>query len=119
MELYLSTRRDEAATANEDSGSPVAQRRHVLNELLTPLSLQAAVDAHDVVVLPKGFYRLSRPLLLRRRGGALVGVGRTLSVLMPPSAAPGLGEVALVQVEAEGVTVAMLSMDAACRLHHT
>ena len=35
MELYLSTRRDEAATANEDSGSPVAQRRHVLNELLT------------------------------------------------------------------------------------
>ena len=35
--------------------------------------------------LPKGFYRLSRPLVLKRGGGALVGVGRTLSFLMPLS----------------------------------
>ena len=49
-------------------------------------ALQAAVDAHDTVYLPKGFYRLSRPLVLRRDGGALVGVGRTLSFLMPLSA---------------------------------
>ena len=36
-------------------------------------ALQAALDAHRVVVLPKGVYRLSRPLVLRRDHGALVG----------------------------------------------
>ena len=61
------------------------------------------------VVLPKGCYRLSRPLVLRRRGGALVGVGRTISLLVPASSA-GLGEVALVRVQAEGVTVGMISI---------
>ena len=46
-------------------------------------ALQMAVDAHDVVCLPKGLYRLSRPLVLSRHGGALVGVGRTLVFLLP------------------------------------
>jgi hypothetical protein len=52
------------------------------------MALQKLLDDHRVVVLPKGFYRLSRTLQLRRAGGsALVGIGRTLSVLMPTSAA--------------------------------
>lgn len=38
------------------------------------------MDKHDIVLLPKGFYRLSKTLVIT--GGALVGVGRTLSVLM-------------------------------------
>lgn len=48
-------------------------------------ALQAAVDNFDTVVLPKGFYRLSRPLVLRREGVSLVGVGKTISFLMPLS----------------------------------
>lgn len=71
-------------------------------------ALQAALDSYQVVILPKGFYRISRPLALRSSakdksvGGdthistdstdigalrttyhALVGVGRTLSFLIP------------------------------------
>ena len=38
---------------------------------------QGAVDMHAVVFLPKGYYRLSRPLVMRAAGGALVGVGTT------------------------------------------
>lgn len=48
-------------------------------------ALQRAVDKFDIVFLPKGFYRLSRPLVLRRTGVSLVGVGRTISFLMPLS----------------------------------
>lgn len=46
-------------------------------------ALQQCVDAHDLVVIPKGFYRLSQTLILSRPNGALVGVGRTATVLMP------------------------------------
>jgi hypothetical protein len=48
-------------------------------------ALQAAVDNFDTVFLPKGFYRLSRPLVLTRKGVSLVGVGKTISFLMPLS----------------------------------
>ena len=44
-------------------------------------ALQRCVDEHSIVVLPKGFYKLTRTLVLSRPGGSLVGVGRTASVL--------------------------------------
>lgn len=47
--------------------------------------LQNALDAHLVVVLPQGLYRLSKPLVMRRRGSALIGVGDTHSFIMPVS----------------------------------
>eukprot|EP00035_Acanthoeca_spectabilis_P008053 m.147870 g.147870 ORF g.147870 m.147870 type:complete len:818 (+) comp14196_c0_seq3:71-2524(+) len=71
--------------------------------------LQAALDAHDIVVLPKGLYRLSQPLVLRRSGGALIGVGRTISVLMPTTGADW-GERPLVTVTADDVTVGFVSL---------
>lgn len=46
------------------------------------IALQHCVDVFDVVVLPKGFFRMSRTLVLSRDGGALVGVGRTVSLLL-------------------------------------
>jgi hypothetical protein len=73
-------------------------------------ALQRAVDAHDVVVLPKGFYRIDRPLLMRRPGAALVGVGRTLSFLMPVSDAAGFGEHPVIDVSADGVTICALAV---------
>ena len=52
--------------------------------------------SHEIVVLPKGFYRVSKPLVVRasatqsQSGGnsstgyrALVGVGRTISFIVP------------------------------------
>ena len=63
-------------------------------------ALQRCVAQHDAVVLPKGIFRVSRSLVLRRGGGggggggvggggrALVGVGRTLSFLAPTTDAP-------------------------------
>lgn len=74
------------------------------------VALQRAVDSHDVVVLPKGFYRIGQTLTLRRPGGALVGVGRTLSVLMPTSDAAAFGEDPVVDVNADGVTVCALTV---------
>ena len=52
-------------------------------------ALQRCVAQHEVVVLPKGFFRVSRTLTITR--GALVGVGRTLSYLVPTSDAPSNG----------------------------
>ena len=52
-------------------------------------ALQHCVDEHAVVVLPKGLFRVSQTLVLRR--GALVGVGRTLSFLMATTDAPDTG----------------------------
>jgi hypothetical protein len=72
-------------------------------------ALQAAVQAHAVVVLPKGFYRLSQPLVLSRDAGALVGVGRTLSIVMATGDARW-GERPLVDVHGDGVTVGFLSV---------
>lgn len=83
-------------------------------------ALQSAVDSFDTVVLPKGFYRLSRPLLLRRKGAALVGVGRTISFLMPVSDPPAdspfaalssaPAREAVLDVVADGVTVSHLTI---------
>lgn len=46
-------------------------------------ALQRCVDTHLCVLLPKGFYRLGATLRLEQPGAALVGVGRTVTVLMP------------------------------------
>lgn len=78
-------------------------------------ALQHALDNHVVVFLPKGFFRLGRPLLLRKTGGALVGVGRTLSILMPPSDPPAgspfkRSEQPIVDVHADGVTLSHLTI---------
>ena len=47
-------------------------------------AIQRAVDAAEVVLLPKGLYRLSTTLVLRPTT-KLIGVARTASVLMPTS----------------------------------
>lgn len=60
-------------------GSPLTAGAHVPPD---HAALQACVNSHDVVVVPRGFYRLSATLVIGRPGGALVGVGRTSSVLM-------------------------------------
>eukprot|EP00927_Polykrikos_kofoidii_P054845 TRINITY_DN491_c0_g1_i1.p1 TRINITY_DN491_c0_g1~~TRINITY_DN491_c0_g1_i1.p1 ORF type:complete len:873 (-),score=139.97 TRINITY_DN491_c0_g1_i1:160-2724(-) len=70
--------------------------------------LQAAIDAHDVVVLPKGFYRVSKPLVLRRRGVSLVGVGNARSFLMPLSSGFPEREQPVLDVDAKRVTVKSL-----------
>ena len=58
--------------------------------------------------------RLGRPLLLRKAGGSLVGVGRTLSVLMPPSDPPAgslfRSEQPIVDVSADGATLSHLTI---------
>lgn len=71
---------------------------------------------HPVVVLPKGFYRLSKPLRLRKQGAAIVGVGKTLSFLMPLSnttaaswGCTGTGQPVL-DVVADGVTVSHITV---------
>eukprot|EP01043_Picozoa_sp_COSAG02_P029981 COSAG02_NODE_1893_length_10476_cov_3.336224_2_plen_290_part_00 len=66
-------------------------------------ALQKCVDEHDIVLLPKGFYRLSRTLVLSRDGGAIVGVGRTKSVLMATSAGMQAGP--LLRVSGRGFVV--------------
>ena len=66
-------------------------------------ALQGAVDSFDTVILPKGFYRLSRPLLLRRKGVSLVGVGRTISFLMPLSDPPADSPFAALSAAREAV----------------
>ena len=76
-------------------------------------ALQAAVDQHPVVYLPKGFYRMSQPLVMRKDGGALVGVGRTLCHLMPlsdPDRAPPRRPTPVLDVVAKGVTIGMLTV---------
>ncbi len=45
-------------------------------------AIQRALDEHDAVFLPKGRYRLGRPLVLRP-GNTLVGAGRTFTLLLP------------------------------------
>ncbi len=44
-------------------------------------ALQKAIDGNEVVFLPKGYYRISRPLKLRPNT-KLIGAGQHLSVLM-------------------------------------
>eukprot|EP00931_Biecheleriopsis_adriatica_P004519 TRINITY_DN106178_c0_g1_i1.p1 TRINITY_DN106178_c0_g1~~TRINITY_DN106178_c0_g1_i1.p1 ORF type:complete len:779 (-),score=109.52 TRINITY_DN106178_c0_g1_i1:75-2411(-) len=51
-------------------------------------AIQRAVDSAEVVLLPKGHFRLSKTLVLRP-STKLIGVARTFSVLMPMS--NGLG----------------------------
>ena len=78
-------------------------------------ALQACVAAHPIVVLPKGFYRLSQPLVLGAAPGsgrprALVGVGRTLSFIMPTSSPAAFGERPVVDVLGDGITVGFLTV---------
>eukprot|EP00927_Polykrikos_kofoidii_P029249 TRINITY_DN2532_c0_g2_i1.p1 TRINITY_DN2532_c0_g2~~TRINITY_DN2532_c0_g2_i1.p1 ORF type:complete len:844 (+),score=112.04 TRINITY_DN2532_c0_g2_i1:34-2532(+) len=73
-------------------------------------ALQAAVDSHQTVVLPKGFYRLSKPLILRRPGVALVGVGNTRSFLMPMSQGFSTAESPVLDISGKSVTVKSLSI---------
>ena len=58
--------------------------------------------------------RLGRPLVLRKAGGSLVGVGRTLSVLMPPSdppaGSPFRSEQPIVDVSADDATLSHLTI---------
>jgi len=44
------------------------------------MALQKAIDAHEYVFLPKGYYRISRPLVLRS-DTKLFGVAKHLSIL--------------------------------------
>ena len=50
-------------------------------------ALQRALEEHAVVFLPKGLYRLGRPLVLPP-GRKLIGAGRTFTVLLPHRDAP-------------------------------
>ena len=50
---------------------------------------QAAVDAYALLVLPKGVYRLSRTLTLRKPGHALVGVGAPIHAVVWPDESRG------------------------------
>ena len=47
------------------------------------VALQHCLDAHTIVVVPKGFFRIGRTLVMSRPNSALVGVGRSTTVLMP------------------------------------
>ena len=76
------------------------------------VALQAAVDAHTIVLLPKGIYKLSQPLVLTKEGAALVGVGNTKVFLAPTTAGWELEEKPVLRVAAsaaratlKGVTV--------------
>jgi hypothetical protein len=69
-------------------------------------AIQLAIDTAEVVLLPKGHYRLSSTLVLRPNT-KLIGVARTASVLMPMS--NGLGsyrpQPLILVPESEGHTV--------------
>ncbi len=54
-------------------------------------AIQGAIDAHDVVFLPKGVYRISRPLRLRANT-TLFGVTNLFSVLTPLPGAPAFSD---------------------------
>lgn len=71
-----------AETANEESVGCGAVGDGVTDDWG---ALTQCLKQHLIVYLPKGFYRLSRPLVLERDGAALVGVGKTLSIIMPLS----------------------------------
>jgi hypothetical protein len=45
-------------------------------------ALQACLDSHDEVFLPKGLYRISKTLVMKA-GGSLVGLSQTHSVIAP------------------------------------
>jgi hypothetical protein len=53
-------------------------------------ALQRAIDEHEAVFLPKGEYKLSRPLVLKSRT-QLFGLTNTLSVLSPMMESPEYG----------------------------
>ena len=87
-----------AHTWNEDGGNgvtwqtPGAFLANVAGDGITDdwAALQSALDHNDVVILPKGFYRISKPLVISRPNTALVGIGKTLSFVVPMSAGLGL-----------------------------
>lgn len=73
-------------------------------------AIQRALDAHDTVFLPKGRYRLEKPLLLQA-GKKLIGAGQRYTVLLPAPGAAAFSDAkhpqALVDTEptAEGETL--------------
>ena len=54
-------------------------------------AIQGAIDAHDAVFLPKGVYRISRPLRLRA-GTTLSGLTNLISVIAPLPGAPAFAD---------------------------
>ncbi|MEN9402576.1 MAG: hypothetical protein RL091_1279, partial [Verrucomicrobiota bacterium] len=54
-------------------------------------AIQGAIDAHDAVFLPKGIYRISRPLRLRA-GTKLLGLTNLTSVITPLPGAPAFAD---------------------------
>lgn len=72
--------------------------------------LQAALDAHDIIVLPKGLYRLSQTLVMRRKGSSLIGVGDARSIIMPLSQGFASTEQPVLDMAAEDGTVKGLTV---------
>ena len=70
-------------------------------------ALQRCLETHTIVVVPKGFFRLGKTLVLSRPNSALVGVGRSTTVLMPTHN-NFEGDV-LIRVTAPNITVHQLS----------
>lgn len=65
--------------------------------------LQDLLDRYAVVVLSKGFYRVSQTLILRRGdGNALLGVGKTVSFIMPHEDFNADADAPLVRVAHDG-----------------
>jgi len=68
-------------------------------------ALQEALDENVIVVLPKGLYRISRPLLMRKHGSSLIGVGAARSFLMPMSSGFAVAAQPVLDMAAEDATV--------------
>lgn len=56
-------------------------------------ALQRAIDEHDAIFLPKGYYLISRPLKLRP-GTRLMGVASHLAIITPNYKAPAFSDAA-------------------------
>eukprot|EP00039_Didymoeca_costata_P032610 m.38547 g.38547 ORF g.38547 m.38547 type:complete len:833 (-) comp9448_c0_seq1:107-2605(-) len=74
------------------------------------MALQRAVQTHDIVMLPKGYYRLSQPLVLSRPGSALIGIGLSRSILMPTSKGWEYSDQPVLNVTSNGATVKGISI---------
>jgi hypothetical protein len=80
-----------------DSSFPAIESAEAINVRAAPYSaagdgiaddtdaLQQAINEHDLVFLPKGYYRVSRSIVLRSNS-QLIGVAPHLSVLLPSDA---------------------------------
>lgn len=70
-------------------------------------ALQAAVDAHAIVLLPKGIYKVSKTLVLTQNGAALIGVGNSKSFLAPTTAGWESAEEPVLKVAASATGATM------------